>query len=212
VRVCCQVARLWELRLSRRAVTGSSFASGASRMAGTRARRAVKRRGFGSRRCISQLLRFVKPLQSGRLRWLHHTHCRPPLVAEVRHRPAARPSGSLLRGENFQRIAVVGSVYLGHLGIRHATKDASTRASAGMPPAIADLMRPPVLCLGRSSPVLHSASQSQKSCRTTPPAWSARRNTCQSRSASLDIRYLPCLLIWHSKSLLRRSCHRQVPA
>jgi hypothetical protein len=121
-------------------------------------------------------------------------------------------SGSLLRGENFQRIAVVGSVYLGHLGIRHATKDASTRASAGMPPAIADLMRPPVLCLGRSSPGLHSASQSQKSCRTTPPAWSARRNTCQSRSASLDIRYLPCLLIWHSKSLLHgRSCHRRGP-
>jgi hypothetical protein len=135
------------------------------------------------------------------------THCRPPLVAEVRHRPAG--DLRLLRGENFQRIAVVGSVYLGHLGIRHATKDASTKASAGMPPAIAGLMRPPVLCLGRSSRGLRFASQSQKSCRTTPPAWSARRNTCQSRSASLDIRYLPCLLIWHSKSLLRRSCHRR---
>jgi hypothetical protein len=99
----------------------------------------------------------------------------------------------------------VSSVYLGHLGIRHATKDASTKASAGTPPAIAGLMRRPVLYLGRSSPGLRFASQSQKSCRTTPPAWSARRNTCQSRSASLDIRYLPCLLIWHFRALIART-------
>jgi hypothetical protein len=74
-----------------------------------------------------------------------------------------------------------------------------------MPPAVAGLMRPPVLCLGRSSSELRFASQSHKSCRTTPPAWSARCNTCQSRSASLDIRCLPCLLIWHSKALIART-------
>jgi hypothetical protein len=63
-------------------------------------------------------------------------------------------------------------------------------------------MRPPVPCLGRSNSELRFASQSHKSCTTTPPACSARRNTYQSRSASLDIRCLPCLLIWHSKALI----------
>jgi hypothetical protein len=107
--------------------------------------------------------------------------------------------GVPIEAKKLRRTAVVAvSIWGAWELLMNATKDASTKASAGTPPAIADLMRPPVLCLGRSSPGLHSASQSQKSCRTTPPAWSARRNTCQSRSASLDIRYLPCLLIWHS--------------
>ena len=74
-----------------------------------------------------------------------------------------------------------------------------------MPPAIDGLMRPPVPCLGRSNSELRFASQSHKSCTTTPPACSARRNTYQSRSASLDIRCLPCVLIWHSKALIART-------
>ena len=124
---------------------------------------------------------------------------------------AARGCLRLCEARKLRRIAVVAvSIWgLGHY--RHATKDASTKASAGMPPAIADLIRPPVLCLGRSSPGLRFASQSHKSCRTAPPAWSARRNTCQSRSASLDIRCLPCLLIWHSQALIARTvCHRPI--
>jgi len=121
--------------------------------------------------------------------------------------------GVPIEAKKLRRTAVVAvSIWGAWELLMNATKDASTKASAGTPPAIAGLMRRPVLYLGRSSPGLRFASQSQKLCRKTPPAWSARRNTCQSRSASLDIRYLPCLLIWHSKSLLHgRSCHRRGP-
>ena len=180
-----------ELRLARRAMTGSRFASGmASRMAGTPPRRPGANRPLvrvnGGALLLSATLR--KPAPAGRLRCL----------------PCWR--------ETFGGSLSWAVFIWAWANLRHATKNGSTKASAGMPPAIAGLMRPPVLCLGQSSSGLRFASQNHKSCRTTPPAWSARRNTCQSRSASLDIRYLPCLLIWHSKSLLHgRSCHRRGP-
>ena len=79
------------------------------------------------------------------------------------------------------------------LGLSRATKDVTTKASEGMPFAIAGLVRPPVLCLGRSNHGLRLASQSCKSCRIALPAWSARRNICQSGSALRDIRCPPYL-------------------
>jgi hypothetical protein len=68
------VAQLWELRLARRAVTGFASGMAASRIGWNAASSTVHEQALGSgqRRCTSLLLRFVKPLQSGRLRWLHH--------------------------------------------------------------------------------------------------------------------------------------------
>jgi len=80
---------------------------------------------------------------------------------------------------------------LGGLGISCATKDVATKASDGTAHANAALMRPPVLCPDQSNHGPRVVSQSRKSCRMTPHAWSARRNIRQRRSASRDIRCLP---------------------
>ena len=158
---------------ARRAVTGSRFAWGGSSDGWNAASSTGHEQAVGS----GQPLRFVAiPLR------------KPAPVGA-----AALPA--LLRRKASEDRCRGQCLFWAWALLRHATKGASTKASAGMPPAIADLVRPPVLCLGRSSPGLRFASQSQKSCRTTSPAWSARRNTCQSHSASLDIRCLPCLLI-----------------
>ena len=79
------------------------------------------------------------------------------------------------------------------LGLSRATKDVTTKDSEGMPFAIAGLVRPPVLYLGRSSHGLRLASQSCKVCRIALPPWSARRNICRSGLALRDIRCSPYL-------------------
>jgi hypothetical protein len=93
------------------------------------------------------------------------------------------------------------------LGISRATKDVTTKASEGMPFAIAGLVRPPVLYLGRSSHGLRLASQSCKACRIALPAWSARRDICRSGLALRDIRCSPYLPYGIRGSRAHRQCN-----